>query len=58
MMKPKRYPYNSKKKNIKIEKQKTLRQTIIDKFNYDCNRLSYNSNLIKRKNGKVFEWKN
>lgn len=57
-MKPKRFPYNSKKKNIKIEKPKTLREKIIDKINYDCNRLSYNSNLIKRKNGKVFEWKN
>lgn len=57
MMKPKRYPYNEKKKSIKIEKQKTLRETIIDKFNADYNRLSYNPKLIERKNGKVFEWK-
>ena len=56
-MKPKRYPYNSKKKDIKTEKPKTLRETIIDKFHADYNRLNYNSNLIKRKNGKVFEWK-
>ena len=58
MMKPKRYPYNSKKKNIKIEKPKTLREEIIERAERDLKRLEYNPNLIKRKNGKVYEWKN
>ncbi len=57
-MKPKRYPYITKKKIIKIEKPKTLREEIIEKAERDLKRLEYNPNLIKRKNGKVYEWKN
>lgn len=57
-MKPKKYPYNLKKKIVKIEKQKTLREEIIESVERDLKRLEYNPNLIKRKNGKVYEWKN
>ena len=57
-MKPKKYPYNRKKKIIKIEKPKTLREEIIERAERDLKRLEYNPNLIKRKNGKVYEWKN
>jgi hypothetical protein len=57
-MKPKRYPYNTKKKIIKIEKPKTLREEIIERAERDLKRLEHNPNLIKRKNGKVYEWKN
>ena len=57
-MKPKRYPYNTKKKIIKIEKPKTLIEEIIERAERDLKRLEYNPNLIKRKNGKVYEWKN
>lgn len=57
-VKPKKYPYNRKKKIIKIEKPKTLREEIIERAERDLKRLEYNPNLIKRKNGKVYEWKN
>ena len=57
-MKPKRYPYNTKEKIIKIEKPKTLREEIIERAERDLKRLEHNPNLIKRKNGKVYEWKN
>lgn len=57
-VKPKKYPYNLKKKIIKIENPKTLREEIIEMAERDLKRLEYNPNLIKRKNGKVYEWKN